>query len=342
MKKHQITIVDIARQLNLSKSTVSRALTGHPNVNKETKKAVLELATQLDYQRNMLALSLVRSKSYTLGIIVPEFVNPFFPSVIIGAQGVMGAAGYNVMVCQSNESYSTEVTNTKALVSGRVDGLLVSITKETTDFEHLKFLQRKGIPLVLFNRVSEEMAVSKVVVDDYEGAFRAVEHLILTGRRRIAHLAGPETLLISRNRLNGYLDALRTYNQPIDDQLILHYDLTREHARVPVNHLLYLPHPPDALFAINDPTAIEAMLILKSRGVRIPEEVAVVGFSDDPVSLIIEPNLTTVAQPVTEMGQVAAQLFLDQVDEDPGAYVPETRVLKTKLLIRESSLKKGG
>jgi DNA-binding LacI/PurR family transcriptional regulator len=174
MKRHQVTIVDIARELSLSKSTVSRVLTGHPNVHADTRKAVLELAEKMEYQRNMLALSLVTKKTNTIGIIVPEFHSSYFPRAIMGAQEIASKAGYNTIICQSNETYETEVANTKVMLANQVDGLLVSITKETKNFDHLTIFQRKGIPIVFFNRVCNEMRVPKVIVDDYEGAFNAV------------------------------------------------------------------------------------------------------------------------------------------------------------------------
>ncbi|MCP1381784.1 LacI family DNA-binding transcriptional regulator [Runella salmonicolor] len=337
MKKHQITIIDIARQLNISKSTVSRVLTGHPSVSEKTREAVLKLANELDYQRNMLAINLMSSQSHTIGIIVPEFVTSFFPMVIMGAQEVASQAGYNVLISQSNESYETEVANAKVMLDNRVDGVLVSLTRETRNYDHLKVFQRKGIPIVFFNRVCDDMQVPKVVVDDYEGAFKAVEHLILTGRKRIAHLGGPTSLHVSKKRLEGYKDALRKYNQAIDPGLILDYDLNLEKVKIYIKHLLDLPEPPDALFTINDPTAFEAMIFMKAKGLKIPEEIAVVGFSNNYGSTLIEPRLTTVAQPTHQIGQVAAQLLLDQINSDASEWKPIYRVLKTELLVRGSS-----
>lgn len=340
LKRHQITIIDIARELNLSKSTVSRALTGHPKVKASTREAVLALAEKLDYQRNMVAINLVTSQSHTIGIIVPEFVTSFFPRVIIGAQEVASQAGYNIIISQSNESYETEVANARVMLANRVDGLLVSLSRETRNFDHLKVFQRKGIPIVFFNRVCEEMQVPKVVVDDYDGAFKAVEHLIRIGKKRIAHLAGPDSLLVSRKRLNGYLDALRQYHQPIVEELIITYDLTLEKVKIYVKHLLELEQPPDAIFAINDPTAIEAMQLIKKKGLRIPEDIAVVGFSNDYASQLIEPSLTTVAQPMHEIGRTAVQLLLDQLERDVADWKAITRTLKTELIIRDSSQKR--
>jgi len=336
LKKHQTTILDIARQLAISKSTVSRALTGHPNVNAETRQAVLDLAEKLDYQRNMLAISLISSRSNTIGVIVPEFASTYFPQTILGMQEIAKQAGYRVLIMQSNESYEEEVANTKVMIANQVDGVLVSLTKETLNFDHLKVFQRKGIPLVFFNRVCDEIEVPKVIVDDYNGAFQATEHLIQIGKRRIAHLAGPQSLLISRKRLNGYLDALRRYNLPIIDELIIPYDLTLEKVVIYVNHLLNLTEPPDSLFCINDPTAIKAIQVIKQKGLVIPAQIAVVGFSNDYASDLIEPSLTTVAQPIRDIGRAAALLLLDQIEN--GMDKPIIRQLNTELIVRRSTV----
>lgn len=340
MKKHQTTIIDIAKALDISKSTVSRALTGHPSVTPRTRQAVLELAEKMDYQRNMLAISLITNKSNTIGIIVPEMASSYFPQVIVGAQETASAARYNIIISQSNESYETEVANTKVMLANQVDGIIVSMTKETRNFDHFKIFQRKGIPIVFFNRICDEMIVPKVTVDNYEGAFKAVEHLIQTGKRRIAHLAGPKSLSISIGRLNGYLDALKKYNIPVIEDIIIPYDLTIEKAKIYVKHLLTIPNPPDAIFAINDPTAIEAIKVIKEAGLRIPEDIAVVGFSNDYVSSLIEPSLTTISQPVQKIGRTSIELLLDQMKRDVSEWKAVTRVLKTELIVRDSSRKK--
>lgn len=340
MKKHQTTIIDLANALNISKSTVSRALTGHPSVSVHIRQAVLDLAEKMDYQRNMLAISLITRKSSTIGIIVPEITSSFFPQVIVGAQEAASASGYSVIISQSNESYETEVANTKVMLANQVDGIIVSISKETRNFDHFKIFERKGIPIVFFNRICDEMIVPKVTVDNYEGAFGAVEHLIETGRTRIAHLAGPTSLSISVGRMNGYLDALKKHNIPIDHELIISYDLSIEKVKIYVKHLLSLPNPPDAIFAINDPTAIEAVQVIKEAGLRIPEDIAVVGFSDDYVSSLMEPSLTTVSQPVRKIGSTAIELLLDQIKREVNDWKAVTKVLKTELIIRNSSGKK--
>jgi DNA-binding LacI/PurR family transcriptional regulator len=337
MKNHQTTIFDIARELGISKSTVSRALTGHPNVHASTREKVLKLAGDLEYQRNMYSIGLMKKRSHTIGILVPEFTRSFFPQVIIGAQERAKEAGYTLIIGQSDESYETEVANAKVMLAYQVDGLLVSMTRETKNFDHLKIFQRKGIPIVFFNRVCDEMIVPKVIVEDYEGAYAAVQHLIDRGRKRIAHLSGPESLSISRRRKSGYMDALRKNNIKADDDLVVHYDLSLSKVKIYVNFFLTLPNRPDAIFCINDPTAIETIRIIKENGLRIPEDIAVVGFSNDYVSSLIEPPLTTVEQPISEMGRTAADLLIKQIDLSIEQWKAPTVVLKTKVIVRSSS-----
>jgi len=336
---HQVTIVDIARQLGISKSTVSRALRGQTDIHPGTRQAILDVAHELDYQPNQLAYSLAKSKTNTIGVLIPELVSSFFPKVLVSIQQSLRQAGYNVLICQSDESYETEVDNARILLANRVDGLIVSHTKETRNFEHLKIFQRKGIPVVFFNRVCEDMVVPNVTVDDYRGAFEAVEHLIQNGYQRIAHLSGPDTLPNSRNRLNGYRHALRQYNIPLDPDLIISYDLTLTKVNIYINHLLNLPQPPDALFAMNDPTAIEALKVCRSRGVRVPHDLAIVGFSNDPASPLIEPSLTTVAQPTSDIGYHAVRLLLNQLTGQVES-IPESVILPAELLIRSSTAKR--
>jgi LacI family transcriptional regulator/LacI family repressor for deo operon, udp, cdd, tsx, nupC, and nupG len=338
MKVHQTTIYDIAKELNISKSTVSRALTNHPEVKAETRKAVLELAEKMDYQRNMLSINLISRKSNLIGIIVPEFETSFFPQVVIGAQEMASKYGYNIIVSQSNEKFETEVANSKVMLSSQVDGILVSISKETRSYEHLKIFQRKGIPMVLFNRVCDELIVPKVVIDDYDAALGAVEHLIQTGKRRIAHLAGPDSLITSRKRLKGYLDALKKHKIPIDESLIIPYDLTIGKVKIYIRHLMELKYPPDGLFIANDPAAIEAIRTIKKMGIQIPQQIGIVGFSNDYGSNLIEPGLTTVAQPKRLIGSTAMQLLLDLIDKDVSQWKAVTKTLDSELIVRNSSM----
>ncbi len=337
---HIATILDIARALNISKSTVSRALQGHTDIKEETREAVVNMARQLDYQPNLLAKSLVRSKTNTIGIIVPEFVNSFFPTVIIGAQEIAGEAGYNVLICQSQESVRTEIANTQALLASRVDGVIISMTRETSNFDHLRVFERHGIPIVFFNRTCEQIAASRVFVNDYEGAFAAVEHLIVNGYKKIAHIGGPSGLRLSQNRLKGYLDALKQHRLPVNDKWIIQHDLTKENAWNCAEKLLSPQKRPDAIFCVNDPAAIQTLLYAKRKGIKVPEEVGIVGFSDDPISSIIEPQLTTVKQPVSEMGKIAMRILLEHIEKGMGQYSPFDTILPTSLIIRQSSVRK--
>jgi len=334
------TIVDIARALNISKSTVSRALHEHSDINAQTREAVLKMARELDYQPNQLAQGLVNSKTNTVGIIVPEFLTYFFPTVIIGAQEVAAAAGYNVIICQSQESFKTEVANANVLLSSRVDGVLISMTRETKKFEHFKTFDRYGIPVVFFNRVCEEINTSKVLVNDYEGAFKAVEHLIVSGYKNIAHIGGPSVLRITYNRLNGYMDALKKYKLPIKKDMIVYSDLSPKAALQCAEKLLSRKNRPDAVFCVNDPTAIQLMLYAKKKGIKIPDELGVVGFSNDPMAAVIEPSLTTVEQPVADMGRAAMRILLDAIKKGVNDFVPVRQSLQTSLIVRQSSVRK--
>ncbi|WP_294185027.1 LacI family DNA-binding transcriptional regulator [uncultured Sphingobacterium sp.] len=342
MKSDQITIVDIANELNISKSTVSRALTGHANVKAETRQKILELAEKLDYQRNMQSLSLITNKTNTIGIVLPEFSTSFFPQVVVGAQEEASKHGYSVLISQCNESYATEVANAKVMLANRVDGVMVSLTKETLNYDHWKVFIRKKIPIVFFNRVCNEIMVPKVVVNDYDAAFHAVEHLISLGRRRIAHLAGPRQLSISQKRLNGYCDALIKHGIPIDQDLIIDSDLSLNKIKIFVKFLVELEDPIDGIFAVNDPTAIEAMQIIKKMNKRIPEDIAVVGFSDNYGSSFAEPSLTTVAQPVREIGKTAMELLLGLIGKDIEEWKPIIRTMEAKLMVRDSTVRSLG
>lgn len=338
-KKHMTTISDIARALNISKSTVSRALHEHGDINPATKKAVQQMAQQLDYMPNLLAQSLVRSRSNTIGIIVPEFLTYFFPTVIIGATEVATEAGYNVLICQSQESTKTEMANVNVLLSSRVEGVLVSMTRETKTFDHLRSFERHGIPMVFYNRVCDELNSPKVLVNDYEGAFKATEHLIKNGYKRIAHIGGPINLRLSTNRLNGYLDALKRYGLSIDEELILTSDLSKNGSVKSAKRLLGLSNLPDAVFCVNDPAAIQLMLVAKEKGLDIPNKLGVVGFSNDPIAAVIEPALTTVEQPVAEMGRVAMRLLINMLNGEEQMVGDTLISLDTKLIKRKSSLR---
>ena len=338
MRSNQITIKDIARILGISPSTVSRALKDHPDINTDTKKAVNELASKLKYQPNAVALSLKNSRSNTIGIIIPEIVHYFFSSVISGIEDVASQKGYTVIICQSNESFAREVSNARALLSHRVDGILVSISKETHSFDHFVNLQEGGIPLVFFDRIAPEINADLVIIDDIDASYNATRHLIETGRKRIAHFAGPQSLVIGRDRLQGYLNALNEAGLPIDNRLIVQAD-TFEKARNAVVEMLDAGIVMDGIFAVNDMTAIGAMQTIQKRGFKIPEEISIVGFSDGYLSGITDPHLSSVDQHGYEMGTTAAEMLFHRILSDEAEYVPEIKVLKADLIVRGSSEK---
>lgn len=338
IKSSQITIKDIARELKVSASTVSRALKNHPDISQATKDAVMALAKKMDYQPNSIALSLRKSKSHTIGVIIPQIVHHFFSSAISGIEEVAHNKGYSVLFCQSNESYKRELENTKTLMSSRVDGFIISLSRETKNFDHFKNIHNKGVPMVFFDRVCDELETSKIVVDDEEGAFSAVEHLISIGCKRIAHIKGPSALNISQFRLNGYLEALKRHHIEVKDELIVKGGLSKESGYKMTKQLLELPEPPDAIFCFNDPLAIGALMAIKESKFKAPDDVAVVGFSDEPAVSLLDPPLTTVAQPSFDMGKLATQRLFQQV-ENLDTYEPKKEVLKTTLIIRGSSMR---
>jgi LacI family transcriptional regulator len=346
MKFNQVTIKDIARELGISPSTVSRALKDHPDISIETKKAVNALADKLNYQPNIVALNLRQKKTNTIGVIIPEIVHFFFSTVISGIEDVAYQAGYNVILCQSNESYQRELTDIKALFNSRVDGMLLSLSRETTNFDHIESIISKGVPIVFYDRMYNSPTSSKVIVDDYAGAKEAVQHLIDQGCTKIAHLEAAPNLMISIDRLKGFEDALRENNMEVKPEYIMEcHSGTFEEGKKATRKLLSLPNPPDAIFANNDPMAMGAMMAIKEKGLKIPQDIAIVGFSNWFFGELLEPSLTTVDQPGFEMGQEAARLLIRHIEmkeKEVADPITETKILKTKLVIRNSSLKNGG
>ena len=342
MKRGQITIKDLARELGISPSTVSRALKDHPDISSKTKKLVSNLAKKLDYQPNTIALSLRSSRTHTIGVVIPELVHFFFSTVISGIEKVAYKAGYNVILCQSNESYQRELMDVNALLTHRVDGLLISVSKETTNAEHFAPFIERNLPLIFFDRKLDRVPASSVVVDDQLGGYQATCHLIDQGCKNILHLAGPEKLLISKNRKQGYLRALRENNLEPDPRLIIDCNsgANVKEAQQVVAKIISQGIQFDGIFANNDLTAIGAMNYLLEKGVKIPQEVAVVGYSNWQMASLVEPGLSSVNQPGFEMGQTAAQLFIDQISNATSAGITKKVVLESALVIRESSLRK--
>ena len=334
MTKENITIKDIARELGISPSTVSRALKDHPDISRATRDAVNELARKWNYKPNPIALSLKSGSSKTIGVIIPEVVHYFFSTVISGIEDVVYDRDYNMILCQSNELQEHEVKNIFTLLSSRVDGILASVAKGTTDFTHYYNVIEKNIPLVFFDRVPEGMSSDRVVIDDEEGAYIAVKHLLRTGKKRVIHLSGPSNLVIANERIKGYLRAMKEYRLTPGPDDIIKCDTTGEADDI-VPNLLNRNPKPDAFFAVNDLTAAETLMIIKRAGFRIPEEIAVVGFTNSQISTLTDPGLTSVDQKGYDMGKVAAQLLIDRIENHRIPF--QTKVINSELIVRGSS-----
>jgi LacI family transcriptional regulator len=333
--KGQVTIKDIARELGISPSTVSKALKGHRDISGSTKKSVRDLAVKWNYIPDPIAISLQSGLTKIIGIIVPEIVHYFFSTVISGIEDLADDSGYHVMVCQSNESYEREVKAVETLLSSRVDGILVSVTKVTSDFKHFRKIQEDDIPLVFFDRICIDMDTDRVVVDDEGGAYEAVKHLIRTGCRNIVHLSGPQNLQIGKNRKDGYVRALKDHKLKVNNENIIRCD-TREEARIIVPELLKRAERPDGIFAVNDLTAVEAMNIIKYSGFKVPQDISLVGFTSGMISDITDPSLSSVDQHGYEIGKEAARLLIARI-EKRHTLPSQTIVIKTELVIKGSS-----
>lgn len=338
MKKGRVTLKDIATKLNLSPSTVSRSLNDHPAIGEETKKAVKELANALDYQPNPMALGLLQKKSNTIGVIVPEITSHFFSAIITGIQDVIGPSEYNIMICLSNESYEEELTLVKKLSKMRVDGILVSPSSATKDFDHFRKLQNNDVPVVVFDRDCPGLEADKVLVDDYSGAYQAVEYLVRSGCTKIAHLGGPLNLSTTKHRLQGYLDALEKNGIPKREEYIFHVKgFSHKDGLKPARKLLEMEDAPDAIFAVNDNIATSAIHVAKKIGLRIPEDISIVGFDDEPHSSYFTPALSTVWQPVYSLGMLSARILLQRIKDTSAKNDFRLEVFKPELVVRASS-----
>jgi LacI family transcriptional regulator len=340
MKKRRVTIHDIARELNTTASTVSRALQDHPRISKNMKEAVWDLAQKLNYQPNSVASSLRKGKGNTIGVIVPYIDRYFFSSVIRGIEDVAYQAGYNVLICQSYDSFDREKNIVETLINGKIDGLLVSLAAETRDLNHFHLVQSKGLPLIFFDRVPASMDVNKVEIDDFAGAFKAVEHLIDQGCRRIVHFEGPRHVSIYHNRYEGYKAALQKNNIPFDESLVLKETITRNAGEKAAFEISKMTPIPDGIFSAGDFSAMGAILKLKALDIKIPGDIAVVGFANEPYDDILEPGLSSIDQHSVEMGHSVAKLFLEEITDPQGASVPKRIILNPELHVRGSSKRK--
>jgi len=340
MKFEAITIKDIAKALGLSTSTVSRALRGSYEISAETKKLVLEYAEKLNYRPNPIALSLKEKRSRSIGIIVCEIANNFFSQAINGIESVAYKKGYYVIISQSHESYEREVSNAQYLASRSVDGLLVSLSTETTDLSHLKKLHEKGLPIVFFDRITEEMQTHKVIANNFNGAYQATEHLLRSGYKRIAHVTISPHLSITKERLAGYKAALADNGVPFDESLVKYCKyggLIISETEQAIDTLLELPKKVDAIVAASDKLSTGCLSTLAKRDIKIPDDMALVGFTNSPLTEVFHPSMSSVRQPAFEMGQVAMEMLIQIIESRRPVTEFETRVLNTELTIRASS-----
>jgi len=287
-----------------------------------------------------VARSLQQKSTKTIGVIVPEIRHDFFSSVIDGIEDRAYQDGYTIIVSKSNEDYRREVLNTRSMVSNRVAGIIASVAQTTLNGDHFLAVKKRGVPIVLFDRVLDEVDVCKVIVDDYQGAYHSTMHLLQSGFRRIAHLAGPLHLNISKERLRGYRAALEESGYQYDKDLVVQVELDEEHGMKGTQQLLSMEKRPDAIFAVNDPVAVGAHKEIRLSGYRIPDDIGISGFSNNPITELIEPQLTTVDQHGYQMGQTAADMLLDEIITRHPGEQPRVRVLKTELIIRDSSRRK--
>ena len=332
-----VTIKHIAKALNLSTSTVSRALRGSYEINIETKRLVMEYAEKVHYSPNPIALSLKENKSRAIGVIVPEIANHFFSQAINGIEAVAYSRGYHVVIFQSHESYEREVINVQHIIARKVDGLLISLSGQTIDVAHLLEIQRKGLPLVLFDRVSDKIEAHKVTADNFDGAFKATQHLILSGRKRIAHITSPSLLSITKERLAGYRAALEKHDINYDESLVKYCGFGAEEAKKLVDNLIKTQNP-DAIFTTSDRLALDCFSAIKDRNISMPDDIAFIGFTNLKVAHLFDPPLSTVVQPAFEIGQAAAELLLDSIERKP-QNIEQFRTIKipTELVVRKSS-----
>ncbi|OJV31924.1 MAG: LacI family transcriptional regulator [Bacteroidales bacterium 36-12] len=337
MKKPNLTIKDIAKALNISASTVSRALNNNPDISTETIKLVQSYAKEHKYVPNTLALSLRLQRSNIIGVIIPEIANHFFSSVLSGMETVADEEDYHVIVCQSYENYEKEKKNVQALINSRVCGVLVSMAKTTTIYDHFQELIDNNIPVVFFDRICTGIDSEKVVVDDYSGTFAAVEHMIQTGCRRVAFFHAPLNLEISKNRKNGYIDAMMKYGLPVDSTTIREADTKQLGYREAID-LLQSKNRPDAFMAMNDNTASGILLATKQLGLKVPEEVSIFGFSNSNISQDTDPMLSTVEQHPQKVGEEAMRLILERVKDEPRS-TAKNKYVKTSLVLRETTRK---
>jgi LacI family transcriptional regulator len=338
-KPKEVTIYDLARKLNVSIATVSRALKDDPVVSKKTKKKIFDLAEEMGYRYNHFARNLREQRTYTIGVIVPRLNSYFMSTVIAGIESVANNEGYTLIISQSSESAGKEVDSAKTMFNNRVDGVLVSLAYETDDISHFDQFIKKNIPLIFFDRVVDHPECTSVLIDNRKGAYETTSHLIAQGCNRIVHITATPKRNVYVDRLAGYKQALADHHIPFDEKFILINNLSQEAGGQAAAAILQMNPLPDAVFAANDNAAVGCMLALKKAGIRIPQDIAFAGFNNDPVSTVVEPNLTTINYPGYKMGEMAAASLINHLNGVNSIDATNTILLRSELIIRPSSLK---
>lgn len=340
MKKKKTTIKDIASVLNISAAAVSKALHNDSRISEKTKIAVRQVAENLQYQPNHLASALRSGKSHLVGVIVPRTNSNFFSSVIQNIEEVLNKKGYSIIITQSNESYQKECDSIDTLLYTQVDGIIASMANETVDLSAYEKIKSKGIPLILFDRGENDLNVDYIGIDDYNSSHLIVEHLVENGCKRIAHIGGYKRTRIFNNRIRGYIDALKKHNLPLDEELLTESGLTIEDGREKMLKLLSLATQPDAVYVAGDYAALGALQVLKEKNIKIPEEIALVGFGNEPFTDMVTPRISSVHQHSAEIGKRAANTFLKYVGQETIDQQLNKIILNAELIVRDSSHKK--
>lgn len=337
MKKDKVTIYDISKKLNISAATVSRALNDSPKISEKTKTLVAKTAAEMNYKQNRLALALKKGRTNNVGVIVPYIDRNFFSSVIRGIEEELTPHGYHIIISQSHEEVENEAEQINALLNTQIDGIFMSVSKSTQTTEHIQKILEERVPLVFFDRKIEVTGVSSVVLDDFKGGLMATEHLIREGCTKIAHLSGDLNLEIYKNRYEGYKEALKKHNIEFNPDFVIQTSSKIDSGAHAVEELWKLKEKPDAIFAAGDYAALGAVQELKSRQIKIPDEVCIVGFSNEPFTKYLESPLSSVDQTPHLMGKIAAQVFLEQVKENQNYSIEKKVVLDPELFVRDSS-----
>lgn len=334
----EITIYDVAKALSISPSTVSRGLKDNPHIKKETAERIKLVATQMGYQQNKFASNLRQKRTNTIGVVVPRLNSYFMATAISGIENITNKFGYGLIISQSRENENQEAASVSTMFNSRVDGLLVSLSLDTKKLDHFKIFLNKDIPVVFFDRVTECFGCMSVVVDNYRAGYEAVGHLVQQGCRRIMHMGGNMLRNVYYDRFKGYRQVLTDNNIPFDEELIVISGMKSEDGVKTARKILSMKNRPDGIFVSNDTCAVAIIVELEKAGVRIPEDIAVVGFNNEPVTQIVQPNLTSVDYPAMEIGELAATSLISKLT-NAFSDNPPNIVLKHQLIIRESSLR---